>query len=546
MSAPTLNIIDTLDDLGLFQPWFPGSSWNAWRVILKAAFGIKLDDDELETFHALAGDRAPPDRQVRELWIIAGRRAGKDSIASVIAAHVAAFFGHADRLRPGERALVLNLATDRDQAKICLNYVRAFFTSIPMLNSMVGRETGAGFELTNGVDIAIATNNFRAVRGRAVLAAILDECAFYQSESSTSPDVETYRALMPGLATLPGAILIGISSPYRRAGLLHQKYKDHFGRAGDVLVVKATSKMLNPTLDQAIIDQALIDDPAAAKAEWLGEFRDDVGGWLPSEVIEAAVDIGITVRPPRKDFRYVSFCDPSGGARDSFTAAVAHIENDVAVLDCLVEIKAPFNPTEACCTIAGVLKEYSLRDTIGDRYAAAWVTDGFARQGINYKHSERDRSAIYLDSMAAFNAGRVRLLDNRRMVTQFANLERRTSPIGKDRVDHGPGGHDDLCNSAAGALVQLAYRDWSQPGVAFWELFQREKKATEASTSGGHPPGPPQPIERTWAEGCVEWTLQQEGKGGPPPPHEKPAVSVGAGRDPNEESNEIINLVVRP
>jgi hypothetical protein len=125
------------------------------------------------------------------------------------------------------------------------------------------------------------------------------------------------------------------------------------------------------------------------------------------------------------------------------------LEKDIAVLNCLVEIKAPFNPTEATATIAGVLKQYGLRSTVGDRYAAEWVVDAFARQNINYKHSERDRSAIYLDIMAAFNAGRVRLLDNRRMVTQFSNLERRTSPIGKNRVDHGPGGHDDLCNSAA-------------------------------------------------------------------------------------------------
>ena len=109
MNAPALSIIDTLDDHALIAPWFVGPSWNAWRVILKAAFAIPLDDREMETFHALAGDRAPPERQVKELWVIAGRRAG---------------FGHADRLRPGERALVLNLATDRDQAKICLNYVR--------------------------------------------------------------------------------------------------------------------------------------------------------------------------------------------------------------------------------------------------------------------------------------------------------------------------------------------------------------------------------------------------------------------------------------
>jgi hypothetical protein len=140
-----------------------------------------------------------------------------------------------------------------------------------MLADMIERETSSGFELSNGVDIAIATNNFRAVRGRAVLAAILDEVSFYQSDSSTSPDVETYRALMPGLATLPDSMLIGISSPYRRAGLLYDKFKANYGRPGDVLVVKAPSILLNPTLDQSIIDQATIKDSNEAVAGSLDE-----------------------------------------------------------------------------------------------------------------------------------------------------------------------------------------------------------------------------------------------------------------------------------
>jgi hypothetical protein len=101
-----VTIIDTLDDPALFQPWFPGPSWNTWRTILKAAFGIALDNSELETFHGLARDRPPPERQVRELWIIAGRRAGKDSIiASPVAAYVSAFFGHAGLLRMREVAV---------------------------------------------------------------------------------------------------------------------------------------------------------------------------------------------------------------------------------------------------------------------------------------------------------------------------------------------------------------------------------------------------------------------------------------------------------
>ena len=37
-----------------------------------------------------------------------------------------------------------------------------------------------------------------------------------------------------------------------------------------------------------------------------------------------------------------------------------------------------------------MLAEYGRKDTVGDRYAAAWVVDAFSRQGINYKHSERD------------------------------------------------------------------------------------------------------------------------------------------------------------
>jgi hypothetical protein len=320
---------------------------------------------------------------------------------------------------------------------------------------MVMRETKDGFELNNGIDITVATNSFRSVRGRPILLAILDEAAFFLSETSASPDKELYAALKPALATLPNSRIIIISSPYRKSGLLWNKYKQFFGRDDDnTLVIQASVRQLNPTIPQSLVDAAFEEDPTSARSEWGGQFRDDIDGWAPLELIEAAVDRDVTVRPPSSNrFKYWSFCDPSGGARDSFTAAIAHVENDIAVLDCLVEVKAPFNPTEATATIANVLKEYGLRDTVGDKYAANWVTSGFAQFAIQYTHSERDRSAIYLDALPLFTSGRVKLLDNKRLVNQFASLERRTSPIGKDRVDHGPGGHDDLCNAAAGAAV---------------------------------------------------------------------------------------------
>jgi hypothetical protein len=115
------NIIRNLDDPALFQPWFSGDSWNAWRSVLKGAFALPMTPEELVTFKLLA-DRDPPERPVRELWVVAGRRCGKDSIGSLIATQLAAFSDYLDRLRPGERALVMCLACDREQAKIVLGY----------------------------------------------------------------------------------------------------------------------------------------------------------------------------------------------------------------------------------------------------------------------------------------------------------------------------------------------------------------------------------------------------------------------------------------
>ena len=62
-----------------------------------------------------------------------------------------------------------------------------------------------------------------------------------------------------------------------------------------------------------------------------------------------------------------------------------------------------------------------------------------------------------------FASGRARLLDNPRLVNQFAALERRTFPSGRDRIDHDRAGRDDLCNAAAGALVLAARRVPDEP-----------------------------------------------------------------------------------
>lgn len=453
-----MNIIAAMDDPALFKPWFPGGTWNAWRAILKAAFGLPMSKAEITFFRSVA-DREPPGERVKELWIIAGRRAGKDSVASLIAAHAAALFEGNGELRPGERALVMCLATDRTQAQICLNYVKSYFTDVPLLADMIERETAYGFDLSNRIEVSVSTNTFRAVRGRPILCAVLDEIAFWRDDASANPDAEIYNAIRPATATMPGAMIVGISSPYRRSGLLHDKFKRNYGKPGNILVIRAPTTLLNPSIDPQIIADALAEDPAAARAEWLAEFRDDIAAFVSQDAVDACVSTEVLERSRVQGVKYQAFCDPSGGASDSMTLAIGHSsklqEKSVAVLDAVREITAPFNPDNAVAEFAKLLADYGIRSIKGDRYAAEWVVQAFRKLNITYQTSELSKSEIYRDFLPRLNSGEVDLLDNRRLISQMLSLERRTARGGRDSIDHPPGGKDDLANAAAGVLVYL-------------------------------------------------------------------------------------------
>src|SRR5450631_744962 len=155
-----LTFVDAMNEPLLFGPSFSGSSWEAMKMIWKAAYGLPMSPEELVVFGELGGGRAPPTRPVKELWIRAGRRTGKDSVAAAFIIWKACFEqAHLGKLRPGERAVVLCLATDRTQAKIIKSHAQAYFTEIPALREMIVRETQHEIELNNGVDIVIATND---------------------------------------------------------------------------------------------------------------------------------------------------------------------------------------------------------------------------------------------------------------------------------------------------------------------------------------------------------------------------------------------------
>ena len=213
---------------------------------------------------------------------------------------------------------------------------------------------------------------------------------------------------------------------------------------------------MNASVPQSVIDRAMELDPVAASAEYLAQFRSDVGSFLDSELIERAIEPGRRERAPLRTATYTAFVDPSGGAHDAFTVAIGHREGERLVLDVLRGMKPPFHPSSVVQEYAALVKSYRVYSVTGDRYAGEWVREQFSKQGISYRQSEKSKSGLYLEALPQFSQGTISLLDCQPLQVELMQLERRTARSGKDSVDHPPGGRDDHANAVCGCLTQMA------------------------------------------------------------------------------------------
>lgn len=249
-------------------------------------------------------------------------------------------------LAAGERGTLPIIAADRKQARTVFRYVLGLLDGCPMLARMVVNRTAESVELTNGITIEVHTASFRSIREYTVVAAVLDEVAFWRSDDSANPDREIVNTLRPAMATVPGALLMGISSPYARRGALWDAYRAHYGRDGDpVLVWQAPTGAMNPLVPESVIATAYAEDESAAAAEYSAEFRRDIEAFIAREVVEACIVLGRHELPRLTDATHFAFVHPSGGSVDAMTLAVAHREPDgTVVLDCVRDVRPPFSP----------------------------------------------------------------------------------------------------------------------------------------------------------------------------------------------------------
>ena len=91
---PATTMRKALADKKLLGNVLVGPRWHAWRVLLIAAMGEALTDEERVIFTALTGRTQEPLQRVEELEAVVGRRGGKSRAMSTLSTYLAGFCRH--------------------------------------------------------------------------------------------------------------------------------------------------------------------------------------------------------------------------------------------------------------------------------------------------------------------------------------------------------------------------------------------------------------------------------------------------------------------
>ena len=416
-----------------------------------------------EVFRACTGRQDNACHGFGETTVVAGARAGKDSrIAAPIVCYEAIFGGHDKNLAKGERAIIPLVAQDQRATKVAFGYIRDYLTSSKLLASMVDEVLALEIQLANRVRITCFPSTQRSLRGWSIPAAVLDELAFFRMEGSADSDTEIQASIRRGMLNFPSPRLVKISTPYMKSGVLYDDFKRYFGQdSPDVLVWRAPSALMNPSLKADRLERERRLDPDRFSREYEAEFAEDLESFLPSAWVESAVVPGRHELPPCEGVSYMGAVDPSGGGQDAFTVSIVHTEGNAPERQVIQDVmKGCARTRNLTVDLEGVVKEiadtlklYRIFSVTGDRYAGQWVQQAFQAQGINYEEAQ-PKAEAYLALEPLFAQGRIEILDHPQLIRELKTLERRPRAGGKTLVDHPRGGHDDYANALALAAAK--------------------------------------------------------------------------------------------
>lgn len=493
------------------------------RVILLSFYGEPLTPEEEERYWAtqgygefdelgfLQGVQAHPAYvpvTFKEGWIIGGRRLGKtDGIAATMVAYEATCGGHEAYLRKMQRGVCFQIAQDLRMARYSLHFINATLDDSPLAKKLVTAVTADRIDLSNQMSVYCVPPTIKSVRGFASPVAVLDENGvWWQDSENANPDYEVYRALSPAQMQFPDRKLLGISSPWNKAGLLWKNFEA--GTQGIKLAPSLRSEYQktlvmhvpsgaseNPIVTRVYLQEERDKDPRAFERECLALFQDSISGFLSPALLKAATQGGLQVRPPIPGTFYVASMDPAFKG-DGFVFTIVHGERGCVVQDFVESwtgtTNDPLKPLTVLTQIAVTCLRYGVSLIYTDQYQFETLQQiaeqvGLVLHGLPF--TAKTKAEYYGNIRVLLNQGKLELLDCAEQSKQLRMLERTLRSGGSVAIAAPSGYHDDHASVLALAVTQALWGgalEQQAPVEREPTLFERGMATINAKRAGDY------------------------------------------------------------
>ena len=372
------------------------------------------------------------------------------------------------RLAAGEHGYVFLVAPKLDLAGQALNYIKGAISKDKTLSSMadvtaeriVLRRRGGRLVTIQPV---AASRGGAGQRGRSLLGALLDETAFFRDETTGAVnDAALFRALAPRV--IEGGQVVIQSTPWARAGLLYDLWRENWGRPQSAVVAHAATGLLRT--DEKILAYVAREyarDPENAKIEFGAEFgAASAATWLDPEALDRAVcGTGPAIEPGD----LVGAGGDLGFARNSSGLVVAVQKPSGKIgLSYVREWRpvqgAPLRPSEVCGEVARYLQAAGARSLVADRHYQETIREALSESGLLLEEPPPPDEAWAL-VRELVRSGRLELPDHALLLAQLKAVRGRLASGGTVRIElpaTPDGRHGDLAAAAALAIWAVVRR----------------------------------------------------------------------------------------
>lgn len=444
------------------------AQWVYVRVVFDRVEPGDLEGEDRELARKMFGDvDSIPEHARHVVCTLKGARVGGTWLHSLYLLF-AALTADLTGLAAGEVGFAIIVAPDLRLARQALRYCTGAAKGAPHIASLVVSDGADSLQVRRPQDGRVvsieclpATRGGSAVRGRTLVAALLDEASFFRDDSAVVNASEIYRAVV--MRILPGGLLSMISTVWSETDLLFERVQQNYGNPQSCLAAKAPTLLMrdDARIKQVVAEEYERDAENAAREFDLQPFTAGAGLFFAAATIADARDesLPLVVLP---DDAAVGIGVDTGLVNDSSAAVAVHEARAALTVAEVVELRPskgnPLRLSDVCSTYADLMRRHRVSTATADHHELEPSREYLEPLGLSLEAAPGGNAGkfeAYAKVRNLLNEGRLRIpAGHSRLLQQLREVCSRPLPGGALKIwSPRRGGHGDLVSALVLAVT---------------------------------------------------------------------------------------------